>query len=73
MDLDLSIQTPLAFNRPSNYENLQFEGDKKITYQNTGIMTAKIVVLCLSPFYFGYCLTYLSTFNKNILETVNID
>lgn len=47
----------------SKYQQLLFEGTReKITYQNVTELTMRIVTLCLSSFYFGYCLTYFSTF-----------
>ena len=55
MDTDHSLE----------YSNLLMENKENIvTYQNVCQLTIKIIVLGLSSFYFGYCLTYFSTFSS---------
>lgn len=41
-------------------------GDKKL-YRNLGMLIFKVIILCGSSFYFGYCLTYLSTIDAQIM------
>ena len=61
----------------SRYQILMLEGtEQRLTYHNTCSLTIKVVFLCISSFYFGYCLTYLSTLINNtdtdILDTVHL-
>jgi hypothetical protein len=53
-------------------QNLLLEQrENKITYHNVCQLVTKVIVLCLSPFYFGYCLTYLSTFSVTTTKDVS--
>ena len=38
-----------------------------ITYRNIGNLFLVITLLCFSTFYFGYCLTFISTVSKSTL------
>lgn len=61
-------QDPLRSERSnSQFEALMFEGTvAEKTYQNLGTLLSRVFVLCASTFYFGYCLTYLSTFTDSV-------
>lgn len=55
------------------YQHLMFEDAREtITYQNVPALTMRIVTLCLSSFYFGYCLTYFSTFEPALNQNVTL-
>lgn len=43
--------------------------DNSINYKNVPKLVFVCSILCLSSFYFGYCLTYISTINPHILAT----
>ncbi len=36
-------------------------------YQNVGKLRVKIMIVCLSTFYFGYCLNYLSIISSSTM------
>ena len=58
------VDTDGSHRGETSYEYMNLEMAKpERTYQNLSRLLNKIIVLCFSSFYFGYCLTYLSTFS----------
>ncbi len=54
-----------------SYSPLLIEGvQPKKRYKNVSGLTLRIIVLCLSSFYFGYSLTTLSNFTQSELIIV---
>jgi hypothetical protein len=67
------MDQPLNREERATLEHLFIEAPIKVnSYQNLCSLTTMVILLCFSSFYFGYCLTYLSTFSTADIEIVKI-
>jgi hypothetical protein len=57
-------------NRKLSLEISFQKAEKEIKYKNTKQLALIISVLCLSTFYYGYCLTYLSSVPSATMKSV---
>jgi sulfur transfer protein SufE len=65
------LNNSMVSQKESSYRYLMLEStplDK--TYHSLGALTAKVVVLCISSFYFGYTLSDLATFSTTTIAVV---